>query len=186
VRALSVRAGSGFVLVAWRAPVEADFDHVRVLRAAMRGPAGFVLVYQGRGLRYKDTKVKNGSRYRYVVVSYDRAGNASAGARVLAAPSALLRPQDGASINAPPILAWATVPGASYYNLQVYRGPIKVLSAWPRKNGFSLRRSWKYRGRSWRLTATVYRWYVWPGFGPLRAERYGKLLGEHRFKVISP
>jgi hypothetical protein len=30
----------------------------------------------------------------------------------------------------------------------------------------------------------VYRWYVWPGFGPRSANRYGKLLGTRTFVVV--
>jgi hypothetical protein len=30
----------------------------------------------------------------------------------------------------------------------------------------------------------VYRWYVWPGFGPRSANRYGKLLGTRKFVVV--
>jgi hypothetical protein len=42
---------------------------------------------------------------------------------------------------------------------------------------FALPRSWSFDGKKHRLAAGTYRWYVWPGFGPRKASKYGKLLG---------
>jgi hypothetical protein len=88
-------------------------------------------------------------------------------------------------MSSPPRLAWRRVPRASYYNLQLYRGRVKVLSAWPTRPRVQLRSRWTYLGRKRKLTPGVYRWYVWPGFGPARAHRYGRLLGQSTFTVIS-
>ena len=74
-------------------------------------------------------------------------------------------------MKSPPTLVWAPAKGATYYNLQLIRGR-KVLSAWPVRPSFRLRRTWLYNGRRYRLEPGVYRWYVWPGYGrispPLR------------------
>ncbi len=49
---------------------------------------------------------------------------------------------------------------------------------------FRLQSSWKFEGRTYRLTPGRYRWFVWPGFGPRSETRYGKLLGGRTFVVI--
>ena len=49
---------------------------------------------------------------------------------------------------------------------------------------FRLQESWTYQGWKYTLTPGRYRWYVWPGFGSLSANRYGKLLGSRSFIVI--
>ncbi len=71
--------------------------------------------------------------------------------------------------------------GASYYNVQVFRGKRKILSTWPTKPRLRLRTRWHYGGQVQRLTAGTYRWYVWPGYGPRGRHRYGKLLGRRTF-----
>ncbi len=77
-----------------------------------------------------------------------------------------------------PTLTWRTHAGVKYYNLQLFRNGRKVLSAWPTVAHYTLKPSWRYRGRTYRLTAGRYRWYVWPGYGPRAAHRYGRLLAK--------
>jgi len=81
------------------------------------------------------------------------------------------------------ILHWRAAPHASYYNVQLYRGGKKILSAWPGRSSLRLRRSWKFGGRRFRLKPGRYRWYVWPGFGPRAAVRYGRMLVSETLKV---
>jgi hypothetical protein len=77
-----------------------------------------------------------------------------------------------------PTLTWRTRAGVKYYNLQLFRNGRKVLSAWPTVAHYTLKPSWRYRGRTYQLTAGRYRWYVWPGYGPRAAHRYGRLLAK--------
>lgn len=75
-----------------------------------------------------------------------------------------------------PTLTWRGRPNVKYYNLQLFRNGRKVLSAWPTVTSYTLKPSWRYHGRTYKLAAGRYRWYVWPGYGPRPAHRYGRLL----------
>jgi hypothetical protein len=189
VRSLSARAGSRVVTLTWTPPTDPDFDHVEVFRSlagAASRPAS--RVYSGTARTFRDGGVRNGVDYRYLVVSVDEAANASAGVAVVARPQAslLLRPQDGARVTRPPVLAWARFTRATYYNVQMYRGTRKVLTAWPVRPRLALRSSWRFQRRRERLTPGVYRWFVWPGLGAKSRARYGPLLGERTFVVARP
>jgi hypothetical protein len=132
-------------------------------------------------------------RHRFSVRAVDSAGNVDATpatfqwtvatVRRVAAASALLAPTAGARVSAPPLLRWRSVPRATYYNLQLYRGGRKVLSAWPTRPRLQLRMRWRFNGRAEHLSPGAYRWYVWPGFGNPAAPRYGRLLGTSTFAV---
>jgi hypothetical protein len=117
-------------------------------------------------------------------VSYDGAGNRSAGVAVVARPKAqlLLRPTSGARVTSPPLLKWAKVAGATYYNVQLYRRA-KILSAWPNRPQLQLRTKWRFGGHAYKLAPGSYHWYVWPGFGSRQARKYGEVLGESSFTV---
>jgi hypothetical protein len=131
------------------------------------------------------------SAHSFEVRAIDAAGNVDATSAVhrwiiATAPrraktaSALLAPRAGARVTSPPLLVWRRVPRASFYNVQLYRGRVKVLSAWPTRPRLQLRARWTYRGRQQKLSAGTYRWYVWPAF---RVNRYGRLLGQSTFTV---
>jgi hypothetical protein len=105
--------------------------------------------------------------------------------RTRKAASALLAPAAGARVTRPPLLRWRRNPRASYYNVQLYRGSVKVLSAWPTAARLQLKVRWTYLGRQRRLSAGVYRWYVWPGFGKAAQRHYGRSLGGSTFRVVS-
>jgi hypothetical protein len=75
-----------------------------------------------------------------------------------------------------PLLRWRPVHGAHYYNVQLFRGGKKILSAWPVRPRLQLQKSWSFHGHRYRLTRGRYRWYAWPGFGPRAAGRYGRLI----------
>jgi hypothetical protein len=75
-------------------------------------------------------------------------------------------------------LTWRDRPGVKYYNLQLFRNGRKVLSAWPTVARYTLKPSWRYHGRTHKLAPGRYRWYVWPGYGPRSAHRYGRLLAK--------
>jgi hypothetical protein len=117
-------------------------------------------------------------------MGFDEATNKTERAVDVVATGALLSPAPGQRMasTAPPDLVWVAIRRASYYNLQLVRGR-KVLSVWPARPRFQLRRTWLYKGRRYRLRPGVYRWYVWPGFGRISAARYGRLIGSSTFVV---
>jgi len=75
-----------------------------------------------------------------------------------------------------PTLSWRARPNVKYYNLQLFRNGRKVLSAWPTVAHYTLKPASRYRGHTYQLADGRYRWYVWPGYGPRSAHRYGRLL----------
>ena len=183
---LRVRPIDGAAWLEWRAvPTAARYVVTRSDRAGATRS-----VYDGRATSYIDRGLVNGEEYRYVVISYDAAGLRSIGVAVVAVPAVpvLVAPAHGASVSRPPLLTWRRVSAASYYNLQLFRvsadgARTKVLSTWPARTQFRLLRSWRYAGKSRRLAAGSYEWYVWAGFGARAAENYGPLLGWSRFIV---
>jgi hypothetical protein len=97
----------------------------------------------------------------------------------------LLAPAANARLSTPPLLRWTSVKGATYYNVQLYRGH-KLLSAWPVSPSLQLTRAWRYGGAEQRLAPGRYTWYVWPGFGAFGAARYGPLIGHRTFIMRRP
>jgi hypothetical protein len=112
----------------------------------------------------------------------DRAGNVSAaGAVTFKYSSPLLSPASGRNVKAPVLLTWIKVERARFYNLQVWKGRQKILSAWPRGTSFKVRRTWRYAGRRYALRpGERYRWYVWPRIG----SGYGPMVGRSFFDVV--
>ena len=132
---------------------------------------------------YRDTGLAAGRTYEYRVRGFDEAANrAEHVVKVVATGPSTPGPRRSRQPEGVPRLIWTPVKRPSYYNLQLMRGK-RVLSAWPVRPGFQLRRTWIYRGRRYRLRPGVYRWYVWPGIGPISAGRYGRLLGSSTFVV---
>jgi hypothetical protein len=132
--------------------------------------------------------------HTFQVRSVDAAGNVDptpavlrwtivAVVRTTKATSALLAPRSGAHVTSAPLLAWRRVPRASYYNVQLFRGGTKVLSAWPTRTRLQLRQRWTFLGRTQQLAPGRYRWYVWPRLGRGAKARYGTLLGQSTFTV---
>lgn len=185
VAAVRASVGNRSVVVRWRSPSDPDFQRVVIRRSAAGGAAR--LVYSGKGERFADRGVRNGVRYVYELRSLDRTGNSSSGVRFTAVPKALplFSPLPKARVSSAPVLEWGSVRGASYYNVQLYRGSTKVLSAWPRANQLRLRLRWNFDGRGQRLAPGVYHWFVWPGRGPRSRSSYGSVLGRSSFVVVS-
>jgi hypothetical protein len=196
VRAELTRRG---IVLRWRASKDTHSFAV-VRQPGLRGPKPSTL-YDGKASVFTDRRLKSGFKYRYTVAAYDEAGNASVkgllvkpGGSVTSTAAtkpdvkkpavttpALTRPAVGARLSAPPLLVWRAVPKATYYNVQLYRNGKKILTVWPQRTSFHLQRSWRFGGRTYRLTPGSYRWYVWPGLGVRSANRYGKLLGTREF-----
>jgi hypothetical protein len=177
---LTTQRGNRSAQLAWRK--SADAERVEVWRAPGRSGAGESVVYQGAAAGYRDTGLVVGRKYEYRVASIDQAANRAEQKVDLVATGALLSPTPGERVTSPPYLRWTPVKGASYYNVQLIRGH-KVLSVWPARPGFRLRRTWIYNGRRYRLRPGLYRWYVWPGLGRISKARYGRLLGSSTFVV---
>jgi hypothetical protein len=188
---LQAKPGAGYALLTWVNPRDPNFDHVDIYRSevgeALRTTQATsqTLVYRGKGTSFKDRRAKPGVENRYIVVSFDKSGNRSLGAVIAVVPkqSFLLAPREGASVSKPPVLRWARTNGARYFNVQIYRGSTKILTAWPTGASLKLSTTWRYGGRVYRLTPGLYRWYVWPGLGNISAARYGALMGERTFAV---
>jgi len=184
VKRLKREVGYGVLKLAWTRPPDPDFDHVNVFVSTNSKSLARSLVYKGAGTNYTAKRFKNGLYYRYAVISYDHAGNASRGVGAVVPASILLRsPRDGAVVRTPPRLVWDEIVKSTFYNVQLYYGAQKVLSAWPNHAKLRLTRRWSYLGRRFQLRKGTYHWYVWPGFGPRSRGRYGQLLGQGSFGV---
>jgi hypothetical protein len=166
------------VVLKWAA--SADTQRVQVTRSPGKGPKSVAVVYAGTAKTFPDKGLRVGKRYRYTVSAFDAAANAASRTITVTATGALLTPAPGERVTARPRLTWAPIRGASYYNVQLVRGGT-ILSVWPRKTSLRLPRSWVFHGHRYRLHRGVYHWYVWPGFGPLKAARYGDLVGRSSF-----
>ena len=174
---VSAVAGDSVATVSWDA--NDDASAIRVTRSP--GPAR--PVFDGNAARFEDRGLRNGVRYRYTVTAVDAAGHQTARA-VTASPSAkLIAPAAGATVKRPPRLSWKRVAKARYYNVQLFRGKRKILSAWPRNTRLQLQSAWRYSARWQRLTPGTYRWYVWPGYGDRPQRRYGRALGSRTFTM---
>jgi hypothetical protein len=179
-----VATGNRLVRLIWRLPADADLDRVTVARSTGNGAPA--IVHEGLASQVTDRPPRNGVTYLYFLTAHDRAGNRSPAVGVTARPvaSRLVSPLDGALAASPPVLRWALVRRATYYNVQLWRNNRKILSAWPSRTRVALRQRWRFAGRTRRLTPGVYRWYVWPGLGSRARARYGRLLGTRMFVVV--
>jgi len=81
-----------------------------------------------------------------------------------------------------PVLRLPAIAGATYYHVQLFRRGTRILAAWPLRPQLALSASWKWAGRSYRLTPGRYRWFAWAGLGRRSEARY-KLLGSAEFIV---
>jgi hypothetical protein len=101
-------------------------------------------------------------------------------ALALAPTAHAIRPRPGAVVTSPPLLNWRSVPGADLYNVQLWRDGRKILSRFPVRSRLQLDSRWTYRGRDFRLSPALYRWYVWPWFG----RRYGRVRVNSSFIMV--
>jgi hypothetical protein len=178
LREIAAVPGDKSVRLAWKA--SADVAGVTVTRAGPKGAP--TRRYAGGGRSFLDKGLVNGTRYRYTVAARDAAGNV-ASKTVAAVPLALFAPPQGARLSAPPLMQWKSLPKADYYNLQVmHQG--KVLSVWPTVPRFRMPERWRFGGTPHFLEPGLYRWYVWPGFGPRSKADYGPRIGGSFFVVV--
>ncbi len=182
--------------LSWKPPAN-DFDHVDVVQSPAPG-GGEKVVYSGKKKSFVAKGLTNGVEYRFVVVAYDKAGNRASGVAVvaLAQQQTLLAPPNGAVLSAAPLVKWKPVKGAKYYNAQIWFEPAgpgravlasaaarKVMSVWPTKASFKMKKSWRFGGKKFTLKQGRYLLYIWPGVGPKSANRYGKLLVQAEFTI---
>ena len=168
-----VEAGNRTAKLSWIASPDTAFVELR---------RSGVLVYGGSSTSFTDRGLKNGVRYRYELTAFDAAGNAATSGVAARPTGPLVSPPTGATVSAPPRLAWLRDERATYYNVQLWRRG-RILSAWPKGTSLRLRRTWTYGGRRYRLERGRYKWYVWPGYGPRGQKKFGRLLGSSSFVV---
>lgn len=195
------RSGSRLVVLRWRQPRARDFDHVVIMRslAPLSQQTGAqprpIRVYRGRARSFTDRRrLVNGRHYIYQLRAIDHAGNRSAPVTTDGFPRiiSLIHPLANARVRVPLrngrlVFRWRTVPRATYYNLQLYRGPCcahKILSAWPGKTHLLVHAHWHYQHVRRALAPGDYHWYVWPGLGSRRKGAYGPMLGQAAFTVL--
>ena len=178
IERVAAAAGDGTATLSWRA--SADTTLVELVRTPGRGGKQPSIVFRGKASAFRDTKLRNGIRYRYQVAAFDQAGNASRKELALKPLSPLLRPAAGARVRTAPLLAWRPVAGARFYNVQLHRGGKKILTVWPRRTRLRLPTAWVFGGRAYRLTPGRYTWYVWP----YAKGRFGRLIGSRSFTVV--
>jgi hypothetical protein len=183
---VTARLGDRRIAMSWRNPPDPSFDHVEITRTPGRGGNVQSLVYTGRGTAFSERGLRDEQEYRYVIASVSRTGARAPGVLVIAtgAQRLLLTPRDGVRLTRPPIMRWAKVNGASYYNVQLFKGKRKIGTWWPKTPRHRLARAWTFDGKQMRLTRGTYTWFVWPGFGKLGKASYGDLLGESTFTIV--
>jgi large repetitive protein len=119
----------------------------------------------------------------------DRHGNVGSASFTVAVTlvrrAVLFAPLTGARVTKPPLLAWRIVPRARFYNVQLYRKGIKVLTTWPTRSQLQLHSRWIHQGRRYELRPAAYTWVVWPAFGTRAHPRYGRMLGRSTFRVVA-
>ena len=126
------------------------------------------IVYRGNGASFTDRTVRDGVRYRYEIRASDVAGNMVEKAVTANVDlPALYRPTAGAAVHAPLVLSWEAVKGAAFYNVQLYRRGVKVLTFWPKTPTLRIGKTWRYAGKLQRLAPGSYNWYVWGASGTL-------------------
>ena len=168
------------VTLTWKQP--ADVASVAVTRTPGRKGSAPTEIYKGRATLVRDSGLKAGVAYHYRLTSVDQAGNQSV-AQVTAKLRALYAPAAGKAAHAGTALRWNADKSATYYNLQLYRGTKKVLSAWPVGTSFRLPRSLDLLRPPLQADARQVQWFVWPGRGARARAQYGPLLGSSSFVV---
>jgi hypothetical protein len=169
------------ISVSWTAPA----DVVRTVVERAPGGKGKkpAVVFSGKGIRLLDRKARSPSRYWYEVRVYDEAGNVATRTLAVRPSGGILFPLGGAVLRKAPLVRWAPVAKARFYNVQLWRGKQKLLTTWPKETQLRLRDTWRFRGRRQQLRDGKYQVFVWPAFGTLASPRYGKLVGRTDFVV---
>ena len=177
----AVDSRNGSDIVTWKSSSPSD---TAVVQRWQRGTKSQPVVFRGAGASFQDKKVVAGLEYIYAVQTFDQAGNASK-RRLVAGLAKIVTMRHlpyVPRVADQPILRWAGVKGANYYNVQLYRGSKRVYAAWPTTNHLGLPAKWRWNGKRHRLSPGKYRWYVWAGFGARSFARY-RTVGSAQFVV---
>jgi hypothetical protein len=181
ISGLTTTVGDRQVALRWA--TTADAESLEIARTPGLGAEHTSVVFRGPGDRFLDKTVRNGIRYVYELRIGDAAGNG--GSRTVSAvPGYRLLSPSVVGSKRPPLLRWTPVRGARYYNLQLSRGGRKILSVWPSRPRYQLKKRWKYGGKVRRLVPGRYQWRVWPGYGRRSTGDYGKQIGPRTFTLI--
>jgi hypothetical protein len=175
------RRTSAAVTLSWTVPRNA----VRVEVARSPGTNGRKpsVLYAGTARKHVDRSVKAQSRYWYDVRLYDEAGNVSSRTAAVAPATGILAPAAGGVLRRAPLVRWAPVRKARFYNVQLWSRRSKLLTTWPSRSRLRLSDTWTFAGKRRRLADGTYRLFVWPAFGTVAEPRYGKLVGRVDFVV---
>jgi len=141
------------------------------------------VVYRGKAHSFVDRKLSSGTRYWYQVTLVDQAGNESSKTIGLQPTKGIFVPAEGSVVAEPPVVQWVPVGKARFYNLQLWRGNLKLLTTWVKRPKLALPLHWRFQGARHSFVDGSYRLYVWPAFGTKREPRYGKLVGQVSFVV---
>jgi hypothetical protein len=160
-----------------------DVVLAKVVRVPGPKSAKAGVVYQGKARKLVDRKIRPGTRYWYEVVLVDQAGNEASKTIGLRPAAGIYVPAEDSIVGKPPLVQWSPVAKARFYNLQLWRGNLKLLTTWVTRPSVTLKQRWTFEGERRSLTNGSYRLYVWPAFGTRRDPRYGKLLGQVSFVV---
>jgi hypothetical protein len=178
---LRASRGSGTVTLSWTSA--ADAVRAEVVRSPGTKGKKAAVVYSGKARRVVDERITAGARYWYQVRLFDRAGNVSSRTLAVKPTVGILVPAPGAVLRRAPLVRWAPVKKARFYNVQLWRKRVKVMTTWPSGARLRLNDTWRFAGKQQRLTEGPYQLYVWPAFGTLADPRYGKLVGRVNFVV---
>jgi hypothetical protein len=179
--AVNAKRSPSAVALSWTSvPDAVRFEVVRAPGGDGKKPA---VVYSGKARRFVDRSAKPRSRYWYEVRLYDQAGNVARRTVAIRPATGILTPGNGAVLRRAPVVRWAPVKNARFYNVQLWRRRSKLLTMWPSKPRFRLGSSWTFAGKRRELTNGRYQLFVWPAFGTVAEPRYGKLVGKIDFVV---
>jgi hypothetical protein len=181
----NAKAGDRTVTLSWK-PLSKDVANVTVTEFVVGEPGVGRKIYNGAGGTVTAKGLVNGTAYRFLIVTFDAAGNRSKGLILLATPKAeaLTSPKQAERASKPPLLRWAPFARATYYNVQLWRGSQKLLSVWPTATRYQLAAKWTFSSKARKLASGLYTWYVWPGLGPRADAHYGALLGSRTFFYV--
>ena len=140
-------------------------------------------IFKGVKRTFVDRRIAPGRRYWYEVRLVDQAGNVSTTTVALAPAVGIFSPLEGSTLTRVPTVTWSAVKGARFYNVQLWRGRVKVMTTWPAATKLTMPRTWKLSGKRQRLTDGRYKLFVWPAFGTAKKPGYGKLVGQVSFVV---
>ena len=150
--AVKAEVAKGIARLAWKRP--ADAVSVQIVRTPRRErPA------QTRSSEAKETfvdrTVRKGVRYRYEVTGGRRRRERPRRSRSPPRPGRRSTSRRRGRRPRSRALAWEPSRGARYYNVQLYRNGVKILSLWPKQPKLRIPRSWRYAGKSFALTAAL-------------------------------